>query len=330
MVAYTGIQGQNILITASDPSNPTEGQIWYNSTSNLLKGYQFATVNAWATGGNLNNGRNRLGGAGSQTAALAFGGAFPAPTETSSALSESYNGTSWTATPSLNTARQYIRGVGSVNTACIAMGGYTGANSAATESFNGSTWTTVNSMNTARLGMQSFGIQTAAITTGGFSYSPNQYRADAESWNGTSWTTVTSLPANRQNGGGFGTQAAGAVVSGQNDGGNVIPTSLWNGSSWTDSPAGLNTSRAGASAAGTSQTAGLAFGGYTTVYSGATETWNGSSWTTSPNSMATGRYLPGPAGSQTAALAFGGEGPDLAATEEWTGAALQTKTITTS
>jgi hypothetical protein len=40
MAAYTGIQGQNILIVSSDPSNPTEGQIWYNSTSNLLKGYQ--------------------------------------------------------------------------------------------------------------------------------------------------------------------------------------------------------------------------------------------------------------------------------------------------
>jgi hypothetical protein len=46
--------------------------------------------------------------------------------------------------------------------------------------------------------------------------------------------------------------------------------------------------------------------------------------------MATGRYLPGPAGSQTAALAFGGEGPNLAATEEWTGQALQVRTITTS
>ena len=46
MVAYTGIQGQNILIVSSDPANPTEGQIWYNSTTNLLKGYQFAAVNA--------------------------------------------------------------------------------------------------------------------------------------------------------------------------------------------------------------------------------------------------------------------------------------------
>ena len=39
MAQYTGIQGQNILIVSSDPANPTEGQIWYNTTTNLLKGY---------------------------------------------------------------------------------------------------------------------------------------------------------------------------------------------------------------------------------------------------------------------------------------------------
>ncbi len=50
MTAYTGIQGQNILIVSSDPANPTEGQIWYNSTTNLLKGYANVVTNAWASG----------------------------------------------------------------------------------------------------------------------------------------------------------------------------------------------------------------------------------------------------------------------------------------
>jgi hypothetical protein len=58
MAAYTGIQGQNILIVSSDPANPTEGQIWYNSTTNLLKGYANVVINAWASGGNLNNARH--------------------------------------------------------------------------------------------------------------------------------------------------------------------------------------------------------------------------------------------------------------------------------
>ena len=51
MAQYTGIQGSNILIVSSDPANPVEGQIWYNTTSNTLKGYAFAPA-SWATGGN--------------------------------------------------------------------------------------------------------------------------------------------------------------------------------------------------------------------------------------------------------------------------------------
>ena len=92
MAAYTGIQGQNILIVSSDPANPTEGQIWYNSTTNLLKGYQYLQVNAWATGGNLNTGRYSLGSAGTQTAALGFGGYLAG----ASALTEEWTGPSTT------------------------------------------------------------------------------------------------------------------------------------------------------------------------------------------------------------------------------------------
>jgi hypothetical protein len=38
MANYTGIQGQNILIVSSDPANPVEGQIWYNTTSQTFEG----------------------------------------------------------------------------------------------------------------------------------------------------------------------------------------------------------------------------------------------------------------------------------------------------
>jgi hypothetical protein len=50
MAEYINIKGQNIEVVASDPANPTQGQIWYNSTSNTLKGLGFAAA-AWATGG---------------------------------------------------------------------------------------------------------------------------------------------------------------------------------------------------------------------------------------------------------------------------------------
>jgi hypothetical protein len=38
MADYINIYGQDILAVASDPANPTLGQIWYNTTSNTLKG----------------------------------------------------------------------------------------------------------------------------------------------------------------------------------------------------------------------------------------------------------------------------------------------------
>jgi hypothetical protein len=90
MAEYINIRGQSIEVVASDPANPTQGQIWYNSTSNTLKGLGVSTAGAWATGNPLNTARQELGGAGTQTAALAFGGSPPVTGAT-----EEYNGTSW-------------------------------------------------------------------------------------------------------------------------------------------------------------------------------------------------------------------------------------------
>jgi hypothetical protein len=78
------------------------------------------------------------------------------------------------------------------------------------------------------------------------------------------------------------------------------------------------------------QTAALAFGGILHLTTGATEEYDGTSWTTSPASLNTARRSLAGAGTQTAALAFGGTTPVTAATEEWTGAAPTTVTITAS
>jgi hypothetical protein len=68
-------------------------------------------------------------------------------------------------------------------------------------------------------------------------------------------------------------------------------TEEYDGSTWTASPPGLNTARYLPGGAGT-QTAGLAFGGYTgTATTTATEEYNGSTWATSPGSLNTARYI---------------------------------------
>ena len=59
---------------------------------------------SWASGGNMNTARNDLGGAGTQTAAVVFGGQTSPPTSVSN-NSEEYDGSSWTEGNNLNTAR---------------------------------------------------------------------------------------------------------------------------------------------------------------------------------------------------------------------------------
>jgi hypothetical protein len=61
MAEYINIKGQSIEVVASDPANPTQGQIWYNSTSNTLKGGGVSAFGSWATGNGVNTARNYLG-----------------------------------------------------------------------------------------------------------------------------------------------------------------------------------------------------------------------------------------------------------------------------
>jgi hypothetical protein len=84
----------------------------------------------------LNTARYGLGGAGIQTAALAFGGSQDPPI---SAATEEYDGTSWTTSPaSMSTARVSLGGAGT-QTSALGFGGETSApaNTAATEEWTG-------------------------------------------------------------------------------------------------------------------------------------------------------------------------------------------------
>jgi hypothetical protein len=106
----------------------------------------------------------------------------------------------------------------------------------------------------------------------------------------------------------------------------VVASAAWS------SGAPLITARRALAGAGT-QTAGLAIAGYTTTFVANTEEYNGSGWATGGN-VGTAREALAGAGTQTAGLGFGGgigTGVTVTqATEEYTGAALVTKTITTS
>ena len=160
MATYKEIKGTDITVVSSDPSNPVTGEVWYNTTTQQLKGYQQVLGNAWSTGGNLNTARHNLKGAGTQTAGLAFGGGHTVVT----ALTEQYDGSSWTEVADLNTARSSLGGDGT-QTSALAFGGQ--PVTAVTESWNGSSWTEVADLNTARRSAVGSGTTSAGLAFGG-------------------------------------------------------------------------------------------------------------------------------------------------------------------
>jgi hypothetical protein len=327
MATYKEIRGTTVQNNAGNLPSAVDGQLWYNSTAGSFQVRSFTTAGAWATGGTLNTARYSTGSAGIQTAALAFGGITVPPV---TALTESYNGTSWTEVNDLNTARTL--GNAGTQTSALGFGGSPGP-TAITESWNGTSWTEVNDLNSARRNLGGAGADnTSALAFGG--EDPGAVRiANTETWNGTSWTEVNDLNTARNELTGAGIQTAAIAPGGRTPLGRVAITETWNGTSWTE-VADLNTARSIMGNAGT-YTSTLAFGGYDGTDSTAvTEEWNGTSWTETTD-LNVGRYGPGGVGTQASALAFGGiknDTPNVAnETEEWTGAgAPVTETITTS
>jgi hypothetical protein len=201
MADYINIYGQDILAVASDPANPTVGQIWYNTTSNTLKGEGYA-AGSWATSNNMNTARQVLAGAGTQTSGLAFGGYTTAHT----GATEEYDGSSWTSNPTgLNTARSDLAGCGTQTAALAFSGESPGGLSTATEEYDGSTWTSnPTGINTARQLLAGCGTQTAAL---GFGGSAPALTGATEEYDGSTWTTSPgSLNTARTDLAGCGTQ----------------------------------------------------------------------------------------------------------------------------
>jgi hypothetical protein len=56
MTTFKEIRGTAIQSVSTDPSNPESGQIWYNNSIGVLKGYQSLGA-AWASGGNMGTAR---------------------------------------------------------------------------------------------------------------------------------------------------------------------------------------------------------------------------------------------------------------------------------
>ena len=188
MSTYREVKGYNIKKVSSDPANVKEGQIWYNSSTAQIK--VAPNLGAWASGGNMGTARAKLaaGGTSTQTAGLVFGGGTPP----ASALTEEYDGSSWTESGDMANARQLLAGLGIQTAALAFMGDGTATTS---EEYGGTSWTAGGTLNTGRGRAQACGTQTAGLAFGG---EPNDQKVKTEEYDGSSWANGGDLNAGRQ------------------------------------------------------------------------------------------------------------------------------------
>ncbi len=283
MSTYKGIQGFTNINTSSDPTADT-GQVWYNTTTNILKA-TVETAQGWATTPALNSPRNyaATGGAGDATAGLAYGG-WPS----SSVLkTEEYDGSTWTAKPDLGVSL-YRRGGFGTTTAAVCAAGTSPSTgiSNACEEFNGSSWSNINTAPYSGNRTIGFGLEPAGAIAGGGT--PGSSLSSHGQYDGSSWTSATSMPSAINYGCGFGIQTA-AFIGGAQVGAPTPTGYEWDGSSWTT--AGALPGNAGYNKGGSGiLTAGM----YTTEGPASYQNdlkYDGSSWTTGnsvPFSFASG------------------------------------------
>ena len=313
MATFKEIRGQLIRKYTTNPTDPLEGQMWYNNTTGTLKGV--TVTSAWSSGAPLSTARFATAGAGIQTAALVAGGYSTAVV----GITEEYDGSGWSAGGDLNQARYYIGGAGT-QTAAIAMSGRNppaGWSLTNTEDYNGASWTNTTASPTALNQVTTTGTQTATLLWGGVNAPSSPNVSTTYEFDGSTWTSGGALPGVLKVAGAFGTQTA-AMSAGNEDG----STLYYNGASWSDQSATIPYSGADYwNYAGTSgtQTAGVIAGGGPTAVT-TTAIWDGSAWAANP-ALATARLTGpmGPIGTSTAGIVAGGEvSPGVtAATEEF-------------
>ena len=319
MATYKGIQGYAVKKLSSDPtaSSAIAGQLWYNSTSGAFK-LGVVGAGSWASAPSLNTARQSSAAAGTQIAALLFGGS-PAPVYT---YTESYNGSSWSVKNTLNTGRWNLAGANAgTNTATLAISGGP-PETTIVEEWDGTSWTEVNNLAVGRQELGGAGTAPAALAWGGWNGSANV--GTTEKYDGTSWTEVNNLTTARQCWG-CGINTAALSIGGE------PPTSAiveeWDGTCWTE-VADLNAVRSYGGVAGTTALA-LCFGGIP-GHLATTEAWDGTSWSEVAD-LATAVKSNVGAGIQAAALSIGGDHPPSTATvEAWSDPVYAIKTVTVS
>jgi hypothetical protein len=170
---------------------------------------------SWSEVTDLGTAQYYVAGAGTQTAALGFGG-YTTPPAVITAKTVEYDGSSWTNGGDLNTARSQIAGAGT-QTAGLAFGGEDPTRTKV-EEYNGSAWTNVTAKSTPTASAAGTGIQTAALSLGGPTVATELY-------DGTNWTSGGNMNVIRTSvTSATGTQTLGLIAKGNLPPGNNLIT----------------------------------------------------------------------------------------------------------
>jgi len=255
MSTFKEIRGRLIKSVASDPANAGAGDMWYNSTSQTLKG--IVLTGAWSSITAVPTGRDYGTAGGTSTAGFIAGGELGPGTQIATTFE--YNGSGWTAGGAMGAARIRMNlGVSGTQTAGLSVGGFTPGSLTSVEEYDGSNWTGGGALPTATQQSGGAGPQTSYMMLGtdsdrseGLSYNGSAWgsegsssqgfaygaltgqetaalafygatspagtsRSTGEEYNGTAWTTVVpSLPDQGSSGSAGGTSTA-SVFAGSN------------------------------------------------------------------------------------------------------------------
>ena len=182
----------------------------------------------WTEIANLTAGTAYAAAAGSETAAIVFGGNSGSQTVNTI----SWDNSSWTEVGNLAVARENHAGCGS-QTAAISFGGSAPGLTAINELYNGTSWTEVGDLNTARRFIEGGGSSTDALGVAG---GTPGHSAVVEKWNGTAWTEVGDINTARANAAisHEGTSTAMIYFGGEAPGGAQVLCEQFDGSTWTE------------------------------------------------------------------------------------------------
>ncbi len=254
---------------------------------------------------NVGAGANALSGVActSSTSCRAVGD-YSNPSNISLTLVETWNGTSWSITPSpvQGTKSNYLYGVACTSSiSCVAVGQYINGSSISqtlVETWNGTAWSITTSPNSGTSYNTLYGVACTSATgceAVGFDFNGSADQTLVETWNGTNWSVTTS-----PNQGTAGSDlsdvtcvsSTSCVAAGYYYNGSIDQTLVetWNGTAWSivSSPnqgTGANLLDSVSCTASTScRAVGLYHNG-SGVGQTLVQTWNGTSWsiTSSPN-----------------------------------------------